>query len=135
GRYPKAGPTVSILEGLMISAIFAVFVHAVATFFITAEIRFDILAFLIGGDLKGFDQKLTNDQAGKLLRNFSLYNLCILIVMFILARTLRYAVLRFNWHGRAEFFRLYNRWWYLFRGYQVDKTIESGRPADFDIVF
>ncbi len=119
----------------MISAIFAVFVHAVASLFIQHEIRFYILALLIGGDLKLFDQKATNEQAGHLLRSFTAYNFWILVIMSGLGRLLRYIVRRFNWHGRTEFFRLYNRWWYLFRGYQVDKTIESGKPVEFDIVF
>jgi len=135
GRFPKAGPTVSILEGLMISAIFAVFVHAVATSIIPGEIRFDLLAYLIGGDVRSFNEKITNAQAGQMFRDFTLYNFCILVVMFGLGRALRWCVLRFSWHGKTEFFRLYNRWWYLFRGYQVDETIESGRPAEFDIVF
>src|SRR5690349_4935583 len=105
-RYPKAGPTVSILEGLIISAIFAVFVHAVASHFIQHEIRFYILALLIGGDLKLFDQKATNEQAGHLLRSFTAYNFWILVIMSGLGRLLRYIVRRFNWHGRTEFFRL-----------------------------
>ncbi len=135
GRYPKAGPRVSVVEGLMISAIFAVFVHAAAVFFIGGEIRFDVLAFFIGGDLSGFDQKMDNGEAGRLFRSFALYNFCLLLVMSGLGRLLRWLALRLNWHGRAEFFRLYNRWWYLFRGYRLDENIASGRPVEFDIVF
>jgi len=135
GRFPKAGPTVSILEGLMISAIFAVFVHAVATYFFPHNIRFDVLALLIGGDLKGFSSYLDNREAGQLFRQFTLYNFAILLIMALAGRTARALVLTFTLHSRTEFFRLYNHWWYLFHGFKVDETISNGRAADFDIVF
>jgi len=62
GIFSKANPKIGLLEGLMLSAIISIIIHAIALLIIQKEIRFDVLAFLLGGDLKGFNEKVSNES-------------------------------------------------------------------------
>jgi hypothetical protein len=128
GRFPKAAPKFTLLEGLMASAVFSLLVHAIAVIFISKEIRFDILALISGGDLKSFDTKVSNAAFKSLLTGFAFYNLVLLVCSIILGRGLRWVVVKCSLHSKYELFRLYNRWYYYFNGYKPD-------GGDFDIIF
>jgi len=57
----------------MLSAVIAAFLHAVMLSVISSEVRFDVLALLIGGDLKTFDKIVSNDTFERLFQSFILY--------------------------------------------------------------
>lgn len=127
GKFPKAGPKFTLLEGLMASAVFSLLVHAIAVIFISKEIRFDILALISGGDLKSFDAKVSNAVFKSLLTGFAFYNLVLLVCSIVLGRGLRWIVVKYSLHSKYELFRLYNRWYYYFNGYKPEGD-------DFDMI-
>lgn len=133
GRFAKAGPKFSLLDGLLASAIFSLFIHAVAISCLGKEVRFDLLLKLIGGEIKDIENKITNAVLGQGLKQFALYNFCIFIIAVALGRAARFLVIRNDWHGSSEILRLNNRWWYLFNGYYLDE-IELGQ-RHFDLLF
>src|SRR5437868_3207667 len=79
-RQPKAGPKFSLLDGILASAIISLFEHAIAVAIISKEIRFDILLKLLGGELKDVESKISNKQFSQALKDFAVYNFCILTV-------------------------------------------------------
>jgi hypothetical protein len=134
GRFPRTGPRIGLLEGLMLSAIFSVVLHTVAISLVQREIRFDIIALLIGGDLKTFGTTVANGDFKAQLQDFVWYNSILIILAISTGRILRWLVCQFGWHTRSELVRLYNQWWYLFQGYKMDGLI-NGAPAPFDVVY
>jgi len=135
GRFAKTGPKLGLLEGLMLSAIFSILLHGIALYFIKTETRFDVLALLLGGDLKGFNATLTNAVFKNLFLAFVRYN-SLLVFFSVLAGTCaRWIVNKTGLHAKLELIRLYNRWWYLFQGYKVDEFNNQPALPDFDIVF
>jgi hypothetical protein len=135
GRFPKASPKLGLFEGLMLSAIVAVFLHALILIFINSEIRFDILALLVGGDLKSFSASISNHTFQSLFRSFVFYCFSTTVAALGLGFIFRQIVIRRGLHARSETLRLFNNWWYLFQGYKVDGFINSPTPVDFDILF
>lgn len=135
GKYPKSGPRIGLLEGLMLSAVISTPLHALVILFVEKEIRFDIITLFIGGDLKAFSTYTNNTSFRALFQHFVLYNAVLVLVAIVTGRTLRFLVNRFRWHARNEFFRLYNYWWYLFNGYKVDGFLNNNSFTPFDIVF
>lgn len=135
GAFSKANPKLGLLEGLMLSAIFSIIIHAIALTIIHREIRFDILALLLGGDLKSFNEKVSNEGFRKMLLNFVWYNALLVISAIILARICRWIVWKKEWHVNSGLLRLYNHWGYLFLGYEVDKGNTKSKRLKFDIVF
>ena len=131
GIQAKAGPRFSFLDGALASAVFSLFIHALAITVIGKEIRFDILLKLFGGELKDLENKISNGVFTSSLKQFAIYNLAIFLICVFLGRTVRYFVVRFDLHGN-ELSRLYNKWWYLFNGYYLD-TLD--KPRDYDVVF
>lgn len=132
GKFPKAGPKFSLLEGLMASAVFSLLVHSLAITFISNEIRFDIFALISGGDLKSFDAKTNNKEFKALLSGFAFYNFILLASSILMGRVFRWIVLTFSLHTKVELLRLYNRWYYYFNGYKPEGEKDV---RDFDIIF
>jgi hypothetical protein len=135
GRFAKAGPKLGLLEGLMLSAIFSVVLHAIAIQLMPGEIRFDILALLLGGELKTFSATVANDAFKSMFRTFVLYNSLLLLASIVLGLIVRWVIERTGLHARSELLRLYNQWWYLFQGYKIDGFINQSGPPPFDVVF
>jgi len=133
GRFAKGGP--GLLEGLMLSAIFSTVLHGIVLYFIKAETRFDILALLLGGDLKTFNITVTNGTFKNLFLAFVKYNSILISTSIIAGLCFRWLSERFGWHAQSELFRLYNRWWYLFQGHKIQWFANQSTPPDFDIVF
>jgi len=132
GAFAKANPKLGLLEGLMLSAIVSIIMHAIALLLIQKNIRFDILALLLGGDLKGFNDKVSNQAFRQMLLNFVWYNASLVGGAIILGRICRWLVQLTGWHVNSGVLRIYNHWGYLMLGY-----IGDGRrkPVEFDIVF
>ena len=131
GRFAKAGPKFSLLDGVLASAIFSLFIHTLAIILIGKEIRFDILLKLVGGELKDIESKIPNADLNRSLKQFALYNLAIFIIATILGRFARHLVQRFNIHWNYELLRLNNKWWYLFNGYYLTEIGYERREFDF----
>lgn len=129
GSKAKAGPKFSLLDGILASAIISLFVHSIAILFIHDEIRFDILLKVLGGEIKDVENKISNQQFSKGIKQFALYNFIVLVIFILLGRISRWIVIRANLNdGAHELTRLNNRWWYFFNGY------ENG-IEEFDLVF
>jgi hypothetical protein len=135
GAFAKANPKLGLLEGLMLSAIVSILMHAIALLLIKKEIRFDILALLLGGDLKGFNDKVTNQGFRQMLLNFVWYNASLVGAAIILARLCRWMVQLTGWHVNSGALRIYNHWGYLLLGYMGDDRIGHRKPVEFDIIF
>lgn len=119
GNYSKAGPKFSLLDGVLASATLSLFVHAFAIFFISGEVRFDILLKVLGGEIKSVEHIISNKTFSAAIKQFAFYNLIILAVSVAAGRMVRFIIKRANYNnGKYELFRLNNRWWYLFRGYE-----------------
>jgi hypothetical protein len=55
------------------------------------------------------------------IKQFALYNLIILVVFVLFGRACRWLVIYSNLNTQAnELFRLNDRWWYLFNGFESD---------------
>lgn len=135
GRFPKAGPKIGLFEGLMLSAIIAAVLHAIVLLFIHREVRFDVLALLVGGDLKTLNEVVSNGTFKVLFQSFVFYCFGLTGLSVAAGIFCRWIVTTSGIHARSEILRLYNNWWYLFRGYRVDGNIDSPNPVEFDIVF
>jgi hypothetical protein len=135
GIFSKANPKLGLLEGLLLSAIISIIIHALALVIIQKEIRFDVLALILAGDLKDFDKKVSNKAFREMLLNFVLYNASLVIGAVILARICRRIVQLTGWHINSGILRLYNHWGYLFLGYEVDKVSGQRNPVEFDIIY
>ncbi|MDP4131137.1 MAG: hypothetical protein Q8918_17905 [Bacteroidota bacterium] len=135
GRFPKSGPKLGLFEGLMLSSIVAGLLHATVLFFIHDRISFDVLAVLLGGDLKTFGQVAPNETFKPLFESFIFYCAGLTVSSIILGFVCRLIVQHSGLHARSELLRLYNKWWYLFNGYKVDGFINSANPVEFDILF
>ena len=121
GNFPKAGPKFSFLDGVLATAVVSLFVHAIAIYFISSEIRFDILLKLFGGEIKDVENKISNRTFSTCIKQFALYNFVIVFVFALLGRLARFIVIRTGLNnGRNNLFRLNNRWWYLFNGFESD---------------
>jgi len=124
GRYPKAKPKFSFLDGILASAIISLFVHALALFLLRKEVRFDVLMKVFGGELKDLENKITNPDITRCLEHFALYNFTLVFIFTLLGRLARDVVIRFNYNNeQSELLRLNNRWWYFFNGYENDKQL------------
>ena len=134
GRQAKAGPKFTLLDGVLASAIFSLFIHSLAITIIRKEIRFDILIKLVGGELKDVENKITNADFTACLKQFALYNLVIFTFSVLLGRLTRYLVLRWDIHWNNELLRLNNKWWYLFNGYYLTEIGYERREYDFVFV-
>jgi hypothetical protein len=107
----------------------SLFIHGIAITFIHREIRLDILLKIVGGELKEIENKMPNSELAGEVKDFAIYNFYILLISVGLGRLSRWTILRLNSNnGQNEFFRLHNRWWYLFNGYLNNVT-------SFDLVF
>lgn len=135
GKFPKSGPKIGLLEGLMLSAVISTLLHAFAFLLVEKEIRFDLIALLIGGDLKSFGALTNNTNFRYQFQQFVLYNAVMVLIAIFLGRTVRLLVKHLGWHAHDEFLRLYNYWWYLFNGYKVDGFVNNGSPIPYDIVY
>jgi hypothetical protein len=135
GKFPKSGPKIGLLEGLMLSAVISTLLHALAIVFVEKEIRFDLIALFIGGDLKTFGILSNNTSFRDQFQQFVFYNAVMVLTAIFIGRTLRLLVNHFGWHAHTEFLRLYNYWWYFFNGYKVDGFLNGATTAPFDIVF
>lgn len=133
GRFAKAGPKFSLLDGLLASAIFSLFIHAVAVMLIGKVVRFDLLLKLVGGDLKDVGTTISNTELTQGLQQFAYYNACIFIIALLLGKLARLVVTWNEWHARWEILRLNNRWWYLFNGYYLPEIGMDKR--EFDLLF
>jgi hypothetical protein len=136
GRFAKAVPKFSLLDGLLASAIFSLFIHAFAIILLALigkEVRFDILLKLVGGELKDVENKISNARFNQGLRQFAFYNASIFLLAIVLGRAVRYLVIRKDMHGNSEILRLNNRWWYLFNGYYLTEI--GTERHDFDLLF
>jgi len=119
GRYPKAKPKFTLLDGILASAIISLFVHALAVLLLKTEVRFDILMKVFGGELKDLENKIANQDIRHCLKKFALYNFTLLVIFTMLGRLTRHFVIRFNHnHVQSELLRLNNRWWYFFNCYE-----------------
>lgn len=129
GRYPRAKPKFTFLDGILASGIISLFVHALALLLLKKEVRFDILMKVFGGELKDLESKMTNYDVRLCLQHFALYNFTLLVIFTMLGRLARHIVIRFNHnHVQSELLRLNNRWWHFFNGH------ENGKPF-LDLVF
>lgn len=129
GRFPRSGPKFTLLDGILVTAIISLFVHSLAVAFIKQEIRFDIFLKLLGGEIKDIEKKIANREFAIHIRQFAIYNFCILLVFIALGRLSRFIVLRFKLNnGQINLLRLNNRWWYFFNG--LENNVEN-----FDLVF
>lgn len=127
GRFPKAGPKFTLLDGMLASAIISLFVHSIALWILwNQEIRFDLFLKILGGEVK--DIHVDNRSFARYIRSFALYNAIILVIFILLGRLVRWIVRIWYNHGQIELLRLNNRWWYFFNGLESD--IET-----FDLVF
>ncbi|HEX8356562.1 MAG TPA: hypothetical protein VF610_04090, partial [Segetibacter sp.] len=121
GKYPKAGPKFSFLDGVLASAVISLFVHALAISFIPGEIRFDILLKLFGGEIKDIEQKVSNRVFSNAIKQFAIYNLAILVLFITLGKVARWMVIHYNLNRPDnELLRLNNRWVYLFNGTETE---------------
>lgn len=129
GRYPKAKPKFTFLDGILASGIISLFVHALALLLLKKEVRFDILMKVFGGEFKDLENKMTNYDITLCLQHFALYNFTLLAIFTMLGRLARHIVIRYNHnHVQSELLRLNNRWWHFFNGH------ENGKPF-LDVVF
>jgi hypothetical protein len=135
GKFQKANPRVGLLEGVMFSAVFAVVMHSTSLLFIKGEIRFDILALLIGGDLKTINTLVPNKEFRKYFQQFTLYTSILTIIAIVSGRYLRWRLYKSRYHVKSEIFRLYSHWWYLFNGYNIKDYNDQQNPRLFDFVF
>jgi len=135
GKYPKSGPKIGLLEGLILSAVISTLLHALAILFVKKEIRFDLIALFIGGDLKSFGTLSDNTGFRALFQQFVLYNAVMVLAAILIGRTARLLVKNYGLHTHDELLRLYNYWWYFFNGYKVDGFLNGRSFAPFDIVF
>lgn len=118
-NFSKSGPKFSFLDGVLASAIISLFVHAIAICFISDEIRFDLLLKILGGEIKDVEHKISNKTFSTAIKDFAFYNFIILIVFIISGRIVRIIVVSRDLNnGENELFRLNNKWWYLFNGYE-----------------
>jgi hypothetical protein len=120
GRYPRAIPKFSLFEGILACAVVSLLIHAIAITFIGAEIRFDILMKVLGGDLKDVESTVKNPELKAAVTDFATYNAVLLFTMIVLGRLVRLLLLRTGLHSRNEIFALYNKWWYFFNGNFAD---------------
>jgi len=128
GPFPRPTPKFSIFERILTSAVVSLLIHGLAISLISAEIRFDLLLKLLGGELKDVEHKFSNAEFKHAVLSFSLYNATLLIVMVIFGRVVRQLLLWRDYHSYAAVLNLYNKWWYLFNGYYTNKE-------DFDMLF
>lgn len=135
GKFSKSGPKVGLLEGIMLSAVFALILHTMGIILIRREIRFDIFALLIGGDLKAISSLVPNTAFKKYFQQFALYSSLLALIAVIAGRFFRWRLNQSHFHARSEALRLYNHWWYLFCGYNIDSRSNQRQPRLFDIVF
>lgn len=138
GRFAKAGPKFTLLDGLLASSIFALFIHTIGVLTVgsipgNGLIRFDVLIKIIGGDVQDFDKTFSNQDFNAGLTQFAIYNATVLILAVALGRLCRHLVLENEWHHNNELLRLTNKWWYLFNGYHLPEIGFEGR--DFDLLF
>jgi len=131
GRFAKAGPKFTLLDGILASAIFALFIHAIATLIIGVPVQLNILVKLVGGDLKDIGGSISNARLSSALRQFALYNGIIFVLAIITGRFARALVVKFDLGFRHELLRLNNRWWYLFNGYYLPEVTD----ANYDLLF
>lgn len=83
------------------------------------RIRFDILLKLFGGEIKDIENKVSNRTFSDSIKQFAFYNFIIVFVFALLGRLVRFIVIRTALNnGRNNLFRLNNRWWYLFNGFE-----------------
>jgi len=121
GRYSKAGPNFSFLDGILSSAVISLFVHACALLILGKEVRFDIFLKLLGGELKDLEVKITNQELTRCTKAFALYNFFLLIFFVLLGRLTRFIVIHFNYNiTQSEVLRLNNRWWFLFNAFKYN---------------
>ena len=121
GNFPKAGPKFSFLDGVLATAVVSLFVHAIAIYFIPNEIRFDILLKLFGGEVKDIENKVSNRTLSNSIKQFAFYNFIIVFVFALFGRLVRFIVTKTDLNnGRNNLFRLNNRWWYLFNGFESE---------------
>ncbi|HEX8460864.1 MAG TPA: hypothetical protein VF623_05525, partial [Segetibacter sp.] len=119
GNFSKAGPKFSFLDGVLASAVVSLFVHAIAISFISNEIHFDILLKVLGGEIKGIEQKFSNRVFLQAVKQFAFYNFVILALFIMLGRLTRWIVMHYHLNtAQNELLRLNNRWWYLFNGFE-----------------
>lgn len=138
GKFAKAGPKFTILDGLLASAIFSLFIHAIGIKIVglihgSGNIRLDLMLKLLLGDVKEFESKYSNSELEVSLYQFAIYNFIILTLALALGRSLRYCVLKFEWHSNSELLRTNNKWWYLFNGYYLPEIGSADRK--FDLLF
>lgn len=120
GRYPKAKPKSSFLDGILASAILSLFIHTLALIVVGKEVRFNILLKVFSGEFKDLAHEVTNRDFAYCVEHFSLYNFTLLILFALLGRLARYFVIRFNHNNvKNELLRLNNQWWY-----EIEKTNE-----------
>jgi hypothetical protein len=133
GRFAKAGPKFSLLDGILASAIFSLFIHTVGILVIGGDIRFDILLKLVGGELKDVESKISNHDFTNALKQFSLYNVIVFVTAIALGRVVRTIVERSDIHFQNELLRLNNKWWYLINGYYLTEI--GWERREFDMLF
>src|ERR1044072_5497815 len=121
GRYSKAGPNFSFLDGILSSAVISLFCHACALLILGKEVRFDIFLKLLGGELKDLEVKITNQELTRCTKAFALYNFFLLIFFVLLGRLTRFIVIHFNYNiTQSEVLRLNNGWWFLFNAFKYN---------------
>jgi hypothetical protein len=117
GRHTKGGLKISFLDGLLASAIVSLIIHSIAIWVVGKEIRFDILLKMTGGELKDLENKLTNAELTKSVKQFARYNFAVCLIMIVLGQLARVISVWTSWHSDFEVLRIHNKWWYLFEGY------------------
>lgn len=134
-RDAKGGPKVTILDGILLSAVLSVFVHAIAiSCFVHQDIRFDILLRLVSGDLKDISKSISNAEFENVFIGFAQYNAWIVGTMFILGFLLRKLSQQLQLFLRfPTLFRLRSHWWELFHGHL--KRDSGYETLPFDLIF
>lgn len=135
GKFQRAAPKLGPLEGIMLCAVFALILHTTGITFIKSEIRFDILVLLIGGDFKTTGSLISNTEFRKYVQQFALYNGLLVSISVFLGRFLRWSLYKSRLHVKSEASRLYNHWWYLFRGFKINGHITQHNTRFFDMIF
>lgn len=85
GRFSKARPKIGLLDGLMLSAVCSIVLHALALCMFE-EVRFDIIVLFVAGDLKAFDAVTSNAEFKMQFQSFVWYNATLIAIAMLSGR-------------------------------------------------
>jgi hypothetical protein len=122
GKHTKPAPKFSVLESLLLTALFSLLIHLVGLQCIHTTIRFDVLLKLMGVDQKEILQQrplISNQSFSALVKEFFIYNSVVNLLCASGGIVARKLILHFNLDWKYAFLRLNNKWFYAFNGYQL----------------